>query len=74
MHITRANDDPEFRKMAKAVHLRAEAMIPWEGQPDSWCLPLEQLEASPAITRLYVQFEKTKVHEKRLISGLNHVY
>jgi hypothetical protein len=62
MYITRSADDPEFRKMAMAVRLRAEDMIPWEGQSDSWCLPLEQLAASPAITRLYVQFEKTKVH------------
>ena len=62
MHHTRGADDPEFRKMAKAVHLRAEDMIPLEGRPDSWCLPLEQLEATPAIKRLYFRFEKTKVH------------
>lgn len=62
MHITRATDDPEFRKTAKAVHLHAEDMIPMKGQQESWCLPLEQLSATPAIKRLYFQFEKTKVY------------
>ncbi|KAK5189239.1 hypothetical protein LTR72_011272 [Exophiala xenobiotica] len=62
MHFTSAIDDPEFREMAKAVRLRAEDMIPWEGQSDSWCLPLEQLGTSPVITRLYKQFEKTKLN------------
>ncbi|OQU97152.1 hypothetical protein CLAIMM_03130 [Cladophialophora immunda] len=63
MHLTRATDDPEFRKIAKAVRLRAEDMIPWEGQPNSWCLQLEQLKATPAITRLFHRFEKTKLGE-----------
>jgi hypothetical protein len=61
MHITPTNEDPEFRKAAKAVHLPAEDMIPMKGQSGSWCLPLEQLSATPAIKGLYFRFEKTKV-------------
>lgn len=61
MHITRANDDPEFREMANAVRLRAEDMFQLEGR-SVWCLPLKQIETTPSIGRLYFRFDKTKVH------------
>ena len=61
MHITRSAEDPEFREAAKAVLLHAEDMIPVEGQPGSWRLPLELLMARLEMKRFYFLFEKKKV-------------
>ncbi|MCJ1476466.1 hypothetical protein MMC13_005132 [Lambiella insularis] len=55
MHVTRSTDDLEFREAAKAVVVRAEDLVPVEGQPGMWRLPLKQRPAlmTPAMKRLF---------------------
>lgn len=67
MHFTRSEDDPEFREAAKAVFIRAEDLIPVEGQLGTWRLPLKQRPTlmTPAINRLFFLFRTKKVCYKR---------